>query len=307
MANCKNTCKCYLNLNFGVKDTTDFGTAKLLMVAPLVASDGTENKIDLTAALNQAYFDALNENADFSKRYQFTPIIEDFTVNVEDNPTVTRASGTTYKLRDGVVTFEMYFDDINADGILFDALKSLECEKIGVNFVDKCNSIAGYKCNDALELVPVASGTWMVQYYNATDSDVRRIRLTFQIEATGNNNFDILKGSDLDDVNIFNIKPLYSGGLKAKVGAATTTTLVVDLITTSKSAIGIPYTGADTVGNWTMTNNTASTTVAITTVVEDAVVDGRYTFTFPAQTAADSVTLKYLDSKGEIIFTTTLN
>lgn len=306
MANCKQTCFCGAHKNFGVKNTTKFGAAKKLLIAQLVADDGVENSIDLASALNTAYFQGLKSNADYSKRYQITPLLEDFAVNVEDDPTVTRASGRILKLRDGAISYEMFFDGKDADNVFFDALKSLECKKIGFNFVDTCSSIAGYKCGTKLSLIPISDNSLMIQKYDATDSESARIKVSFQIDLTGVNNYDVLLGEDLDEVNLLEFDGLYSGDLKAKV-SATTTELVVDLQSLSSNVTAIPYEGADTVGNWTMVNNTAAAIVTITSVVESAVIAGRYTFEFPAQTAADSVTLTYLDNVGEIIFTTTLD
>ena len=277
-----------------------------MIIAPLVADDGADNTIDLTATLDQAYFDALKANSDYSKRYQFTPIIDNIVPNIQDDTTEETAFGRTIVNREGRIGYEIHWNADLADPVFQRALDSLKCDKWGFHFVDKCDSIAGYKCGDKLELIPISEGTVSVKKMETEPGSSDYIRLIFQIDPSGENDYDILLGEDLDDASILGIKPLYSGELNSKV-SATTTDLVVDLQAVSGSAISIPYTGADTVGNWKMQNVTASTTVAITTVVEDAVIDGRYTFTFPAQTASDTVKLTYLDDKGEIIFTTTLD
>lgn len=307
MGKCTKACGT-INSNFGVKESNIFGKARKIMFVPLVSDAGVDNSIDLTSALDKVYFDGLKSKEDYSERFQFTPLLDNIVPNIEDDASETLAFNRTIFTREGNIGYEVHWNSDKSDAVFQRALKSLQNGKWGFYFVDKCSSVAGYECSDKLFPIPISEGTVSVKLIETDPNTSNYIRLIFQIDPSGSNDYDLLLGENLnDDVNLLNIKGLYDGKLNAKVGAATTTELVVDLEVLSSSVTSTPFTGADTVGNWTMTNNTTSLAVVLATVVEDAIVDGRYTFTFPAQTAADSVTLKYLDAKGEIIFTTTLD
>lgn len=306
MANCRKTCSCGTNKNFGVKESKVFGKARKIMFVPLLDDDGVTNKIDLTSDLDETYFDGLKSKADYSQRYQFTPTIDNIIPNIEDDASESLAFGRTIFTRDGRIGYEVHWNADLADSVFLRALDSMKCGKWGFYFVDKCSSLAGYKCGTNLEPVPISEGTISVKRMETDPNTSDYIRLIFQIEPTGSNDYDILLGEELDEVNLLEYDGLYSGELASKTSGSTTG-LTVNLELESSSVTSTPYQGADTVGNWTMINNTAAATVTLTSVVENAVTAGEYTFVFPAQTAADSVTLTYLDSLGEIIFTTTLD
>ena len=299
MANCKKTCACGTNRNFGVKATAEFKAVRKIIFMDYENNDGDVNSLDLKATMDKAFWDALKvETTD--KRIQITPTIEDYAPTTEDAVTVTRPSGKVVKVRDGVVTYEFFIDD--ADGTMYNALKSRECMDNGIFLIDDCGSVAGKGCeDDKLSVAQIAPDTMDVQFVPGTDADIQRVRVRFNLDLSESPVFNIIPDSEIE------YNPL---GLRSicdvEAGTPTTNTqtqLVVQLeAANSFSKKLILAEGLDTPASWTITDSTGATSNP-TTVVESPA--GTYDFGY-VSIATGVANFYYIDSNFEANFDVTI-
>jgi hypothetical protein len=295
------TCSCGVDLNFGVKKTSKFGAVTRIGIMDYVDSDGNVNSLDLGVDWDTAYWATKTDNADFTKRLHLSLPINEFNPSAEDSVTQTRPNGVIIKVRDGIVTYEMLFD--NVDKVFYDALKSRECKDNGVFLFDECSSVAGNANGTAFEVAKIAPNSFDVQFIPATNADNARVRLRFNLDLNETPVFDIVRGSDITG-NPLTVQALYDGEKAADPTTATTTQLVVDLKIKSaifKNADYVKLEGADTPANWTITDSTGATSNP-TTVTE---ANGNYTLDYAAITAGVTK-FHYLDDVFEVVLTETV-
>ena len=136
------------------------GVARKLIRVPLVANDGTENKIDLTATLDQTFWDGLINNADASKRYYPTPVFKTVTQERAESITEDFDDGSTAFVRDGVKSWDGFITK-GASPQLVGVLKDDRCTSFGVLIVDDCGNLIGRDIGDGfLYPIPVDNGSW---------------------------------------------------------------------------------------------------------------------------------------------------
>ena len=296
------TCSCGVDLNFGVKKTSKFGAVTRIGIMDYVNSDGAVNHLDLTATWDDAFWATHTDNADFTKRLHLSLPINEFNPSAEDSVTVTRPNGVIIKVRDGIVTYEMLFD--NVDKVFYDALKSRECKENGVFLFDECSSIAGNANGANFEVAKIAPNSLDVQFIPATNADNARVRLRFNLDLNETPVFDIVRGSDIVG-NPLTVQALYDGEKAADPTVATTSQLVVDLKIKSaiyKNADYVKLEGADTPANWTITDSTGATSNP--TAVTEA--NGNYTLDY-AVIATGVTKFHYLDDVFEVVLTETVS
>jgi hypothetical protein len=304
---CNNTCQIGANLNVGVQEGTPFETPILMGISKIVANDGTTNKISLTTPKTEAYWTGLTANAEYNKRLNLLKLIDDFAEDPQDPEMQSASSGRNYRLRDGVVGYE--FKIFNTDKTLFQALKSFERKTAnsayGMILADACGNVVGQKCGNDLNYVRISQGSFIVKNMNKTNEVMNHVLVRFELEVGVQNAYDVMLISN-GDFNINKVEPLKDLELKAVV-STTTTNYTVDLVHRSANAMGIPAMGQDVLLNWTVVNKTTNAAVALTSVAEDAIVDGRYLFVATvAQTNGDVLNFKYLSASFEADFDVTI-
>ena len=298
MANCKKTCACGTNRNFGVKATAEFKAVRKVIFMDYENADGDVNSLDLTVDMDKAFWDALKvETTD--KRIQITPTIEDYAPTTEDAVTVTRPSGKVVKVRDGVVTYEFFLDD--ADGTMYNALKSRECKDNGIFLIDDCGSIAGKGCeNNKLSVAQVAPDTMDVQFVPGTDGDIQRVRVRFNLDLSESPVFNIIPDSEIE-YSPLNLRSICDGELSGTPSVSSQTQLVGVLEASNSFSKKMIYAeGLDTAALWTITDSTGATSVP-TLVTESPT--GNYTWDY-ASIATGTATFYYIDANFEVSFTT---
>jgi hypothetical protein len=299
MANCKKTCACGTNKNFGVKATAEFKAVRKIIFMDYENNDGDVNFLDLTATYDKAFWDALKIES-FDKRIQITPTIEDYAPTTEDAVTVTRPSGKVVKVRDGVVTYEFFLDD--ADGTMYNALKSRECRDNGIFMVDDCGSIAGKECESGkLNVAQIAPDTMDVQFVPGTDADIQRVRVRFNLDLSESPVFNIIPSSEIEysPLSVRSICDVEAGTPTVN----TTTQTVVQLeAANSFSKRLVLAEGLDTPANWTITDSTGATSNP-TAVTESPA--GTYTIDYVA-IATGVANFYYIDTNFEADFDVTI-
>jgi hypothetical protein len=170
---------------------------------------------------------------------------------------------------------------------------------------DACGNVVGQKCGNDLNYVRISQGSFIVKNMNKTNEVMNHVLVRFELEVGVQNAYDVMLISN-GDFNINKVEPLKDLELKAVV-STTTTNYTVDLVHRSANAMGIPAMGQDVLANWTVVNKTTNAAVALTSVAEDAVVDGRYLFVATvAQTNGNVLNFKYLSASFEADFDVTI-
>lgn len=281
-------CNCSENINNTGLPTSEFimEVAKKLYFVNLVASDGTRNQIATADDVDAAYFDALINQADGSKRWYPTPLFE----NVEDvraeNVVETFNSGAAYFVAEGVRTFTGLLPKRSATYL--GKLKSIACQRVGFYYVDACGKLGGdMGATGFLRPIPIADGTYSVVNVPATDTTVQKLQMNFQIaQSFRDENLGIIDCSETD-ADLLSLSGLLD--VKATISAPSTTGFVAALkldYGTFQNKIAVK---GWLLADFDLYNETDSAAVTITSVTESP--DGTYTFVIPAQTAADVLTL----------------
>lgn len=283
-----NICNCSLTLsNTGVpgKQSIAAVTKKLVFVK-MYDDDGVRNSIASTDTLDQAYFDALVNQADASKRWYPTPEIKNITDERGDPTTETFTDNTVAVTIAGARTFTGVM--LSMGSVFLGKLEAIACNNVGVYYIDNCGKLSGTISADGTKLYPVeiADGSFDVRLLKAADTAIAKVQVSFTVSALEKDanlriaepesDADLLKLSGLLDVNA------------ATSGESTTG--FVSALTLDYGSFG----DAIKVKGWALAdfslyNETSASSVAITSVTESP--QGTYTFVIPAQSPADVLTL----------------
>ena len=281
-------CLCSLTLgNTGTpsKQTIAAVTKKVVFV-PLYADDGTRNSVASTDTLNLAYFTALVNNADASKRWYPTPEIKNITDERADPTVETFTDNTTAIAAQGVRSFLGLAN--NMGGVFLSKLQAIKCNKVGVYFIDECGKLVGTVSADGLSLYPVAisDGSFDPRMVKTTDSTIAKVQLGFNVSSL-EQDYNLRVVETEADADLLNLSVLLD--VNAAISAPSTTGFVAALTLDYG-----PFGDAIKVKGWLLAdfvlyNETSEAAIVITSVTEGP--DGTYTFVIPAQTPADVLTL----------------
>jgi len=273
-------------------------TSKLIMV-PLFGADGTANFIDLTSPL-PVWSDLINAEDD-TKRWFPLPNFENVELPKADSQFEEANSGRMVFLRQGKRSFagELWAED--STPTLLGKLQNNRCVDFGVYIVDVNGNLVGSKVGDRLYPIAVDNPSFNPTFTFATDSTTQKIMLGFDFDRLFDEstmymitpteagiNFNDLSG--LVDVNLLNL-------------STTATDVTFDAVLDYGTALNpIKFSGAIS-ADFSLYNNTTSATVSVT-AVENLPLEGNYTLTYTAQTAADSLTLSIVKTgfDGEVSY-----
>jgi len=281
-------CNCAGRLgNSGTPTVKPFGVTSGLFQVPLNAEDGTRNGLDLTSPTLGADLLALVNHVDPSKRWYPYQGLRNVTQPQADATYETFDNGERSKLRDGVknITFEVsgvteqYFNATSA-----------ACVDFGLVLIDVCNNVKGQLEGDMLYPRPVNAGSFDSMYIDAVADAVSKVRFTMD--------YDILT-SDGDQWQVLaaDFAPIQPNALRGLIDCTVT---LVDVVSATEFIVDVemnygpannplPFKGG-VAANFALYNVTDSAVIT-KTVTESPTVRGRYTFTVPAITAADVVTV----------------
>ena len=156
-------------------------TSKLIMV-PLVANDGTLNKLPLGTTITATTFTALVNNQDASKRWYPLPVFENVELPKADSVFEEANSGRKAYLRQGVRSFAGELWATNGTPQFLGKLQSDRCVKFGVYIVDVNGNLVGSKVGTDLFPITVDNNSWDPKFMFATDSTVGKIMLGFDFD-----------------------------------------------------------------------------------------------------------------------------
>lgn len=275
---------------------TVMSTTRKLVLVPYIADDGTQNSIDPTDTFDDAFFSALVNNSDTSKRWYPLPLIE----NVDDVRTepeyFTFASDRKIFVGDGTRTFTAVMPQESTE--LLSRLESFMCTKVGAYLIGEDGEITGQISSDGTELFPV-----LIQdntlYFGLTKSkpkEPQMLTITFEFsDAIRDSQLRIIPAADIT-ANVLLLDGLQT--IQAVVSADSQTGFTVTLTTATASATsGIPVRGF-LAADLKLYNNTDdpghAAAIALTLVSE---TDGVYVFTHASQTASDVMELELAPAK----------
>lgn len=188
-------------------------TSKVIQV-PLIANDGTYNRIDLNAPL-PTWSDLINED-DASKRWYPLPVFENVELAKADTQFEEANSGRKAFLRQGVRSFAGELWSTTGTPQFLGKLQSNRCVRFGIYIVDVNGNLVGSKVGDYLYPITIDNNSWDPKFMFATDSTVGKIMLSFDFDRLfdegtmwmitaqeANQNFNDLQG--LLDVNLINL------------------------------------------------------------------------------------------------------
>lgn len=157
-----------------------FGVTKQLILVPMIADDGSENSIDPTDTLNNAYFTNLINQADDSKRWYPSGALKNVTGERADPIMESFEDGSKVFIRQGVRTFTGMI--LKGGPVLLNQLNSNRCSTFGVFMIDTDGSIYGKVKNDDGLLYPieVQAASFNGKLVFTTDTTIEKIMLMFE-------------------------------------------------------------------------------------------------------------------------------
>lgn len=257
--------------------------ARKIILVPRYANDGTANKITVPATLNQAYFDALINNADRSLRWYPLPKFVNVEMAKAESTYETFNDGTKKLIQEGVRTFKGLLPAIQPQYLA--VLKSGNCTDMAAYIIDKSGTLVGYSNGEenVLYPFPLNANTMNAVYMWATDSTGSNIDFSFEFDVDMRDEYIAqISGDDLTSVNLLNLEGLYNA---KKSQTSTGQTSMVFKLYTEYGTVATPQPVEGLVaGDFALYNVTDSAAVTVLTSTESPA--GTYTLTYASQTIA---------------------
>ncbi len=270
------------------------GVAANFILVPLIANDGTFNKIDPSATLNDAYFTALINEADDSKRWYPTGKLKNVTTDRADPILETFEDGSSVFIRDGIRNFTAMI--IKGSFELAKQFNANRCSTFGIFIVDLDGNILGTTKTGSNYLYPIAvdAATFYAKPVFTTDTTIQKIMLQGQWDVLQkDDDLRMISASSITAANIVNLKGLMN--VYTTIVSTSTTTMVLDLyakvgnIVTNYPIEGLvtaDFVSSDTGSTSKMYNITDASDLTVT-AAESTTIDGRYTLTYTGAVAAE--------------------
>ena len=218
------------------------------------------------------------------------PLVDNVENTKDDTVYQTLNSGDRVRIKEGARNITMYIP--NGDTELLGRLKQAECAGKGVYLIDlDGNFVYSTRGNNDTYAYPIriAKNTLDVTMMPATYSETQMLKVTFQVELAEKDEYlRYIPADELDWTidDVYGLVPIFG----TVVGSITTTTFTIDVFAKNGTSENVPLTDL-VAGDFDLYNVTDSASVSISTCVESTTVEGRYTFTYTAQTSADVLRL----------------
>jgi hypothetical protein len=300
-------CSCGVSLqNTGTPNCIPvFGVTKQLILVPLIADDGTDNFIDPTDTLDSAYFTALINQSDDSKRWYPVGPFKNVTGERADPLMEAFDDGSQKFIRQGVRNFSGMI--LRGGPELLNQLNSNRCSSFGVFMIDSDGSLYGkVKNNDGyLYPIEVQADAFYGKLVFTTDTTIQKIMLAFQYGVDEKDeDLRMILATSITGINLARVNGLINAYVR--VVSCGQTSLVIDVYNKYGDFInGSPVKGllvADFASSTSGTgskirNTTDGTDVTISSVTESTTTPGQYTLAYTSQTVSD-VLQPYIKKNG---------
>lgn len=295
-------CKCDLGLsNTGTPNciTIQSVTSKIILV-PILATDGTKNKVALGTPLTEASVNLLLNNADASKRWFPLGTFENVTMEKAESSFEEAPSGKKVFIKQGKRSFagELW----STTPTLLGKIQDNRCVEFGIYIVDVNGNLIGSKQGTDLYPIPVDNQSFDARLMYATDSAVQKIMVAFDFDRL----FDestlwIITPTDASGYNFNSAEGLLDVVLD-KVSSTQTGLVAKANLDYGTGANGIAVKGL-VLADFKLLKASDLSVINITSVTA---VDNSYTLVFASQTLGTSVILSVAKTGYIGTLTTTL-
>lgn len=286
------TCDCtsvYENSGFPDCLGAVIGSVKKLIMVPKFDSTGALNKVSLPATLNSAYFLALINNADRTKRWYPLPKFVNVATPKAESVYETFEDGSKKFVHEGVRTLTAVLPAFNPGYLSI--LKSGRCADMAVYIVDKNGALVGLTNGEENVLYPFALNPNTIDaiYQWATDTTGSNINFSMEFDPDmKDEEINKIDASALaTGVNLLNLTGLFDVFVTYANTSATTMTFTLDTkygpVNSKVKVKGL------VAADFALFNVTDSAAVTILTATESPA--GTYTLTYASQTTSDVIRL----------------
>jgi len=262
------------------------------LMVPIYANDGTANSIDGAATLNSAYFTALLNHADDSKRFYPTGKLTNVTGERADSIKETFDNGTSVYIRQGVRNFAAML--VQGSFELAAQFNANRCSTFGIFIIDADGSILGKKVGDDGKLYPIEidAATFEAKMVFTTDTTIQKIMLMGQWDVLEkDDDLRMISANSITGINLANATGLMD--VYGTIVSTSQTEMVIKLFAKFDDIVNnypIPglvtadFVSSDSAATSKIYNVTADADVTVT-VAESPT--GTYTLTYSSQTVSD--------------------
>ena len=278
------------------KCVTQIDSVVGIIALPTFTNSNVRNEIDLSAVFTQSTLTGKITQADPGQRWVKLPRLYAVSLPVADTVFDEASDGTKSFVREGIWSFSSEIRDKDAISGILKKLKALRCSEWSMFLVTRSNQLVGIGVSNGTEIdtmrpLTVNSGSIDPKMMLRSDSETNKTMFAFDFDnLMKQEDLYVLDGNDLG-IDFLGMRQLTDVNV-IKNGSVTSTTVEVDLktdfvngLTPNNDVVGL------VAGDFVLENVTTSSTLTISSVVEDATVDGRYLITFTAQTAGDVLEL----------------
>lgn len=296
---CTAVCECNNSLsNTGTDCQPIFEVAKRLIFVPTYDSTGTRNFINLADTLDAAYFLALVNEADSSKRWYPSPEIKNIESLREDPIYETFADNSRIFIQQGVKNFSGILVGKDASPQLVGKLESLRCNDVSAYVVDRKGNLRGTISNDGTQLFPIKIDAASVSptLADTTDTTGQKIILNFTwSQEESDSCLRMISANEMGDANLLNLRGLLNvfatfSGI-SQTGA--TLKLTTDYGTPINPTVVRGLVTNDFISSVTASvakvRNTTDTLDVTVTVTESSSTPGTYVLAWASQTVSDVI------------------
>lgn len=283
-------CNCNASLNNTGLPTCQpiINVIKRVILVPLFDNSGAANAVSLSATFNQAFFDALINQTDGSKRWYPLPEMKNVTSPKADTIYQTFDDGSKIFIREGIRSFTGIIPKQSTNYL--DKLKSARCREFGVYLVDKDGNLIGTISADGTQLLPIQvdNASWNPIYGFGTDTTVSQVVVGFDFNIDmADEDLRMITAADITPVNLSLLRGLLD--LHAVYSAISTTGFTAKINTDFGSVLNPIVAKGLLTTNFTLQNLTTPAAVPILTFTDNQ--DGTYAFTYAAQASGDELEL----------------
>jgi len=282
--------------NLGLVNCIDkFGRFFRLTFVPIYKTDGTENYINAESdALDLAYFNDLQYNADTNARYYPLPLNLKNVENSKGDPVYkTYDDDTKEFVRFGARSLKAILSGDVAP-VLVGKINSKRCGKMGIFITSDTKNFGGIeKTKGKLYPIQLADHTLNALFNFANSAGNEEIMLAMDFDPSVlDEKFSWISSSDIGIDLITGWKGKVDTNIAQVAANRSTTTFKVDIYSdygTAKKKL--PVTGLVT-ADFSLYNLTDAASATLTSATEDTLVPGRYAFVIAsAQTNTDLLAL----------------
>lgn len=273
--------------NTGIPDVKPFGVVKGKGFMPLVADDGTRNKLDPTSATLEADILAAVNNPDPSKRLYLFNNIQNATAPEADPTFATTDLNERFLTAQGVTN--VLWEQWGVSEQFFAKVAS-QCVSFGEYEIDICGNLKGQLESDGMLYPrPVNKSSYKAKFTPATATTVSMVGFNYDYEytTTDADQWYIAFGA-FGANNPLDLKSMIDVNLVITPVSATDLTVVASF-DYGTANLRKPWVGA-IAADITGANLTTPASFALTSLTPTA-TDGTYTAVTPAQTTSDDCTL----------------